>query len=134
MIKTPLFKHTFVLLLIVGLLNLVANALYLYWTTWWVDIFLHFLSGGILGMTMVLILQYFSNDSILKRSNVILSTIIFAVFVGALWEIYELYFHITYFSDGIAYITDTSSDLILDVSGAVLGAMYASKLLQNNGK
>ena len=51
----------------------------------------------------------------------------FAILVGVLWEIFELHFGITLLSDGIIYIRDTASDLIMDISGGLLGVVYSYK-------
>ena len=128
MIRKPLFKRTFALLFIIGFLDFLANTFYLYWTVWWFDMIMHFISGACVGMAAVLIWQfYFENKFNIWAAIKI--AIISAFVIGILWEFYELYFEITSFSDGVLYWTDTSSDLLLDVSGGILGALYGHKVL-----
>ena len=56
------------------------------------------------------------------------------VFVGIAWEIYELYFEMTSFSDGMNYYIDTSSDLFLDIVGALFGVWYGLAILKKETK
>jgi magnesium-transporting ATPase (P-type) len=128
MLNKRLFKYTFALLFIVAVLNLVGVYLYLNWSIWWFDMLLHFLAGITMGMATILFLQYFFNTKIFSFSKLLLISITVGLVIGLLWEIYELYFGITSFSDGVIYVTDTISDLVLDVVGAFLGYLYAQRL------
>ena len=128
MVKTLLFKQTFVLLIVIGVLDFFANKLYFYWTIWWFDMLMHFISGFCIGMVGVLIWQYcFDKDLSLKKS--MLLSILFSFSVGILWEVFELRFEITSISEGIVYYSDTISDLVLDVGGGILGSFYGHHLL-----
>lgn len=55
-----------------------------------------------------------------------------ALVIGLLWEFYELYLGMVFLSDGLAYVIDTTKDIIVDTSGAFLGSLYAIKLIKNN--
>jgi hypothetical protein len=124
-----LFKHTFLLLVIIGLLNWVGTYLYLYWTIWWFDMLMHFISGLEVGMAAVLIWQYFYPTKIRLTKKMAIG-VLGGLTVGLLWEAYELYFGITTLSDGVAYYTDTVSDLILDLCGGFFAGLYANKILK----
>jgi hypothetical protein len=128
-----LFKQTFFLLIVIGILNWIGTELYLYWTVWWYDMLLHFLSGFSVGLAAVWLWgKLFSVQMHFWK------TIVFALFgsliIGVLWEAYELYFGITLFSDGISYVTDTLSDLTLDICGGFFSGLYAFRLLNSNPK
>lgn len=131
MIKTRLFKHTFALLFIISVLNLIATIFYLHWTTWWFAAGLHFLSGFVIAMITILFIQHFYNITAFKLLKIILITVIASFIVGVLWEVYELYFGITFLSDGMVYVVDTASDLIMNICGSFFGVLYARKFLQN---
>lgn len=124
-----LFKHTFFLLVVIGVLNLVGTELYLYWTVWWYDMIMHFLAGLSVALATVLLWGRIFN----VRMH-FWKTIAFAVFgsiiIGFLWEAYELYFGITSFSEGMVYVADTASDVILDICGGFFGGLYAFELLK----
>ncbi len=132
MIKTPLFKRTFWLLFVVGFLNIIAIKLYLYWTVWWFDMVVHFLAGATVAMTAMLLWYFFFKGTIPNISKSIKISVAAALLIGILWEFYELYFSITFLSDGLAYWTDTSSDLLMDISGGILGALYAHRILSRD--
>lgn len=130
MIQTRLFKNTFALLVIVGALNFLAVYLYLYWTIWWFDMLVHFLAGTCVAMTAILFYYFYKNQSVPSIHTSILVALGFAISVGLLWEIYELLVHVTSFSDGLDYYLDTGSDLLMDVSGGIMGSLYAHRLLK----
>ena len=132
MVRTRLFKNTFALLVLVGVLDLMGIYLYLYWTVWWFDMVTHFLAGSVVGLATLLVWQKFSTFTEEKLSKIIWSAVIGGLLVGLLWEEFELYFDLTSFSDGMAYVTDTVSDLILDTVGAFLGALYGIKIWKKN--
>lgn len=133
MIRKPLFKQTFSLLVLIGITDFFANTFYLYWTVWWIDIIMHFVSGVCVGMAGVLVWQYFFDENISLVKSIKLA-FLFSLSVGILWEVFELSFEVTSFKDGVDYITDTTSDVILDISGGLLGGLYGHKLLNKNKK
>lgn len=130
MVRTKLFKHTFLLLFAIGVADFVANSLYLYWTVWWFDMVMHFSSGFCVGMATVLLWQYFVDKNV-KFDRAIKIALLSVFAVGIAWEVFESYFQIMLISDGMPYITDTISDLILDVTGGLLGSIYAYRLIFN---
>lgn len=129
-----LFRNTTILFVVIGILNFIGNKIFLYWTTWWYDMILHFLAGVVIGMTVILFLQTFSKAFESDKKNVIVASVLFALFIGLLWEYFELYFEITSFNDGMQYVTDTTSDIILDTLGGYLGTLYSFKILKKYGQ
>ena len=89
---------------------------------------LHFLSGNLVAMVCVLLWSYFYKISANDELRIILAAIAGVLVVGFLWEGFELYIGGTSFSDGPIYFFDTASDLISDLSGGILGVLYAYNL------
>ncbi len=131
MMNTKLFKNTFILLAIIGLLNFIASKLYLYEFIWWIDILMHFLAGACVGMAVLLVIFYRKKFEMISNTRLIWLGILGALTIGVLWELYELYFGITMLSDGMPYITDTISDLLMDILGGFFGAIYGINLSKN---
>ncbi|KND51625.1 MAG: putative membrane protein (4 TMH) [Parcubacteria bacterium C7867-003] len=128
MLKTSLFKQTFLLLCVIGVSDFVANKLYLYWTVWWFDMYMHFISGVCVGMAGVLVWQYLFDKNISFKKSLFVS--MFAILViGVAWEVFESYFDIAMVVEGGNYFLDTTSDIILDFSGAILGSIYAHRIV-----
>jgi hypothetical protein len=130
MIQTRLFKNTFALLFFVGVVNWIAVSLYLYWTIWWFDMFVHFSAGACVAMASILLYFFYTKQSLPSIKTTLKVAITSAIIIGILWEIYELVFQITYLSDGLDYYLDTSSDLLMDLSGGIIGSLYAHRLLK----
>ncbi len=128
MLKSSLFKQTFILLFAIGVADFLAHAWYLYWTVWWFDVIMHFSAGFCVAMASVLIWQYFFDKNISLKKSVAIS-FLFVLTVGLMWEIFETFFGIEQLSDGYNYVMDTVSDLILDICGGILGSIYAHKLI-----
>ena len=85
---------------------------------------LHFLSGILVGIVTTLVFHKFFHKKDGEFTKIFVSAMVSIVFVGIAWEIYELYFEMTSFSDGMNYYIDTSSDLFLDIVGTLFGAWY----------
>ena len=132
MIKIPLLKQSFVLILIVGVLDIIGAVFHLHWAVWWFDTILHFLGGVWVAMT-VLMLWYSKFDYIETNKLKIIGFTVLATFiVGFLWEVFEVAFDITFFSDGAIFARDTISDLILDTCGGFFATLYSMKVLRNS--
>ncbi len=128
MIKMKLFRHTFFLLVVVGALDLIANFFYLYWTSNWFDKGVHFLAGVVVAMASSVLLFIYYKKVVPSFSVLMKVAIISTVFVGFLWEVYELYFEIEYFTEN-DYFLDTSLDMIMDLLGAIVGGFYSHRTL-----
>ena len=108
---------------------------------WWWDVVLHVGSGfllGILGFLLVYVLNEIENVDLHMRPRfVALFAFMFAVGMGALWEIFEFgmdqLFDLNMQKSGLI---DTMWDLIVDAGGAlvisVLGWSYLSKTGNNS--
>ncbi len=129
MIQTPLFKRSFTLLVVIGILHIGATFLYLYSNVWWFDMVLHFLSGALVAMGVILLCQVCFKSLDRDKKKLIWFSFLAVMAIGFLWEMFEVHYGITFISDGIVYGTDTASDLMLDVSGGLLGSLYAFRFL-----
>ncbi len=132
MIKTKLFKRALLLLFIIGILNWIGDTLYLFNSIWWYDIMLHLLSGTLIGISVFIVFDAFSLFKKYSKRKLICMAVLFAFAIGIIWECYELYFGITFLSDGAAYVFDTAKDLTDDVVGAFLGSLYGWYILKQN--
>ncbi len=128
---TQLFKQAFILLLIIGFLDVLVQTFYLYWTLWWSDSLLHFLAGICVAMGSISA-WFILFDKEKNTLKILTIGMVWVILVGVVWEIFELHFGLTFLSDGIIYVRDTISDLIMDVSGGLLGIVYANKFLTEN--
>ncbi len=131
MMQTKLFRNAFVFLCIIGILNYAGDKLYLFDSIQGYDVVLHLLSGSLIGMVVFLTWDYFGLPK-LNRNTMIVVTVFLALVIGIVWECYELYFGITFLSDGAAYFFDTGKDLLMDVIGGFLGALHSLLVLKTD--
>ena len=129
MINKELFKQAFILLIIIGILDLAGNILYLHWTLWWFDTVLHILGGFCVSLAT---LSFLSSGTENNKLKIIILAIFVVFVVGILWEIFELYFGLTFLSDGIYYWMDTTSDILANTCGAFFSALYSFKILSKS--
>ncbi|MEO8281410.1 MAG: hypothetical protein ABI564_17055 [Ideonella sp.] len=103
---------------------------------WWWDIALHATSGlllGILGFLLVYVLNEHKRIDLHMRAGfVALFAFVFAVAVGALWEIFEFAVDQTFGTTmqkpmlgDASGLTDTMWDLIVDALGALVISVFA---------
>ena len=131
MIKTPLFKRAFALLFLVGLCAVIADTFYLYSAYWWTDTLVHFFAAVTVATASISVWSFYTKSS-LGVGKCIALGLFFTLIVGVLWESYELYFGIEKISDGMYYLVDTTSDLMLDTCGGIFGALYSHLVLNKN--
>ena len=131
MLEKRLSRQALVLLVVIGLFFHISETLHLYTEFWWVDVLLHFLAGALVGMTALIFWHHYYHGFALSKLKMIGLGVLFALFVGILWEIFEVHYGITFLSDGMAYIKDTSSDIMMDICGGFFGALYAFHSLKN---
>lgn len=131
MLKSPLFNTIFGFLFVIAVLHFIANKFYFYWTIWWYDMMMHTISGFAVGMASIMLWQYFFDKDISIKKTIVIS-LLFTLTVGISWELFELVSGAMMLSDGFAYYTDTISDILLDISGGILGSLYAHKVITNS--
>ena len=90
-----------------------------YWAIWWYDIVMHFLGGCLI----VSILFWIDRWRETNLATTFARIFLWIMAVGAAWEIYELYFGLT-FIDARGYRFDTVLDLIMNVTGAAAAYFF----------
>ena len=108
----------------VAICHFVFLKFYLYWTDSWVDIPMH-IFGGILVSSIGLWILYFSglkNYLIKNPKSSIFISVLIAIIVGILWEIFELYFGLI--SHSFFDRVDSVKDLLDDVIGGLIAGWY----------
>lgn len=113
----------FLLSVIIVVLNIYAGKYFWYWRFWWFDLVMHF-TGGV---TIALILFYFSQVFGLKEKIKISSLILFfTVFIATVWEVTE--FFIDYNLFGKNYFFDTITDIFIALVGATIVSIFSDKI------
>jgi len=132
--KQLLFKETFILLALVGVLNYIANLYHLYWSVGEFDSLVHFLGGATLS-AFFLWLYFYSglfNPTERKLKNFLLVSILGGMFVAVSWEIYELFLGEAVMNKA-EYPFDTMLDIIMDMLG-ILAICFYGYLKEHNAK
>jgi hypothetical protein len=125
-IKTKLFFETFVLLVVVALVNQIATEKFLYWKINEFDSLVHFLGGAFVAL-FFLWLYFFSgffNPNKRRFRDFLLVSMLGVALVSVVWEIYEIFIGEVIFS-GPAYPFDTTLDFIMDTLGGLSACFYA---------
>jgi hypothetical protein len=122
-----LFIRAFLLLVLVGVMEYFAEIYYLHWNVWWYDVIMHFLGGACAGTAFIFFYYKFFKFSQFEKITAIKYTFYFVFLIGVLWEIYELLHGDTKFSDGIFFVRDTVSDLIIDSCGGFFATLLSFK-------
>ena len=128
--KSPLFKPFFIILVLVGALDLVATYLHLFDTIMWFDMIMHF-SGGFFISSAVLLIFTRKFDRTFSYGELLLWGLGSAVVIGVLWECFELYFGITYFWSP-SYWGDNGMDVTMDTFGGLIAVWYSYYTLTTN--
>ena len=103
--------------------DVLASILYLYWTIWWFDIFMHTFGGLIIGLCILWILQKLSTKVPLYLY--IWLVVLGVLVVGMGWELFEVFTGITDISKDLI---DTIQDLICDTLGGLIAFWLSRKL------
>lgn len=124
----------FVTLVLIGIIHICGVMYFWYWKFLWLDILSHFLGGLWVGlMTLWIASIFISKPSTVKRSNVVILSLVATLVIGIAWEIFE-------YQAGIAvstyekYVGDTILDLIMDTLGALTAGFYGFYVLKNSLK
>src|SRR3990167_4015099 len=99
--KSSFLYTAFGVIVVIGALHFIAEAFYLYWTIWWLDIIVHLLAGFSGGLVIA---WFFGPTSTLKSAMLIL---VGMLIIGIAWEVFE-------------YVLD----LVADMMGAILTCIY----------
>jgi len=127
MARARLLKNAFLLVVFVGVLHFVAIKLSLYWTLHYFDSVVHFFAGVSVGFASLWLCTKDDMPIPISSKKIFLTSFLGALGVGLVWEVFELLSGITTLSDGIHYVTDTGSDLFMDIFGGVVAGWYFYK-------
>ena len=100
--------------------DLLAKTFYWYYTVWWFDIVMHFISGFWVGLFFLYVF-YDKNTFFRKFTAVILGVLL----IGILWEIFEVYLNVVSLES--FSIKDTALDMFFDLAGGLSMMFYYSK-------
>lgn len=125
--KNRLFFRAVTLFLLVCVLEYFAEVFYFHWTIWWYDVILHHLGGACAGTAFLYSYYDLFKISKFNKQGAIKLVFLFVLFVGVVWEIYELIHGDSSFSDGVFYYRDTFSDLIADSAGGFFSVYFSFK-------
>lgn len=123
------FSILFLLSFTIVILNIYAGKYFWYWRFSWFDLIIHF-TGGI---TVALILFYFSKILNLKEKIKVMSLILFStLFITISWEIMEFLIDDNLF--GKNYFFDTFTDIFVALIGASIISVFSDKIRIVNSK
>jgi len=125
--KTRVFKLLSFVLFVLAILHFLGVKFYLDWVYSWYDMVLHFLGGVAVGLFAIWVFEHISGYNLWTNIRILIWGLVMVLTVGVLWEIFEIYVGFTDFGDGMQYVTDTISDLVLDSVGGILGLIYGLK-------
>lgn len=121
----------FALVALLGVLQQLAFAYFLYWRFPWYDILMHFLGGVVVGAVYLWVVRY-ELPAFFKKYETFLYVFAFSLLVGVVWEVFEYLVGIDReFTYSVRQV-DTVIDLIMDVSGGTLSYIVFSRF-KNNG-
>jgi hypothetical protein len=99
-----------------------ATVFSLYWTTDWADIVMHTIGGALL--CAIVLYAYTLNTKIASAS--LGKVLLLVIFMGIVWEVFELYTGLTYLYDK-GYTTDTLGDIFFDTLGGYLANLFFNR-------
>lgn len=128
MLKTPLFKTVFFLILLIAVLHITALIFHFYWELEHFDKLMHFLGGFWIALVTLwfLFLSGFVKHPWLKKRGLrffLLTAFLSSLSVGVAWEVFELWGMITFIDDP-GYWEDTILDIVFDVIGGLVAGLY----------
>ncbi|HBA45767.1 hypothetical protein A2W67_01650 [Candidatus Nomurabacteria bacterium RIFCSPLOWO2_02_40_28] len=115
--RKRILKHLVFLMFFLFILNLIAQEFYWYFTIWYFDIIMHFLSGFWVGLFF---LYVFYNENLFLKQ--ILTVILGVLLIGVLWEAFEFFLNII--AKEQFNIVDTASDIFFDLLGGLCAILY----------
>jgi hypothetical protein len=121
----------FGLVALLGLLQQLAFAYYLYWVYPWYDIMMHFLGGAVVASSYIWVVTYELPEKF-KRYRRFAYVLAFSFFIGILWEVFEYLIGIDREYSLRVWQFDTVVDIIMDLSGAALSFVFFTLYAKKN--
>ena len=125
MLQKPLFKEFFALLVVIGVLNYLANLYDWFWVYASFDALMHFLAGIWVALFFLWFYFYSGFFAPQKRNlwHFLVMAILELVLVATMWDAYELVLGEAQFHK-VGYAWDTISDLIMGMLGGLTACLY----------
>lgn len=136
MIESPSLFEIIILFLICGSIYL-GEIQSFYEKFWWWDLFLHTLSGIIMGAIGFSLVYILNKSKHLKLSPifVVMFAFTFAVSINVFWEIFEYIVDMSFGSNMLkSGMSDTMSDLIVDIFSALFISVLGFLSLKKKSK
>lgn len=124
-LDSKILVRAILLFAVVAALHAAAVALYVYWAQPWFDNVMHFLGGAWAGLVGLWVKYRFRNGRLGRQGDVRVALAATLV-IGAAWELYEYLTGYTFVRDD--YAMDTIKDFAMDFAGALVSAVYVSRL------
>lgn len=127
-IRKPLLIELLFIGVSIALLHYAALTFYLYWTTDWFDIVMHFLGGFFIGL-LALFTFYISEWVEFPRhhiGSIFAMTLGTVLLIGLGWELWEIFVG---FTDVITDQVDTMIDLVMDTLGGICAFAYGKRFV-----
>jgi len=106
----------------IGLLNVLTLAFHLYSAIFSFDMVMHFSGGFFVSIGALTVLT--CNRTDFSYGQLLFWAVSTALIIGLLWELFELYFGITYLYSP-DYIGDNGMDVTMDIAGGFMCAVYS---------
>jgi len=105
-------------------LHKLALDFFIYWTTDWYDIIMHFLGGFVIALIAYLLVDRVVGLHPIKQNTLSHFSFVFGILliVGLGWELFEIW---TELIDPIADRLDSLMDLLMDSVGGITAFFYA---------
>lgn len=117
-----LVKEIIGLGLLVTVMHSLAYKFFLYWTTDWYDILMHFLGGLLIGLIVISFIQRLHLDEeIINKKLLFVSVILAVLVIGLGWELWEIFIG---FTNVLKDQVDTIIDLVMDTLGGFFAILY----------
>ena len=129
MLRKPLFKEMFGVLVLIAFLHITGMNYFWYWKFFWFDILTHFLGGLWVGLAVLWLGNYLLEDWKLNKRQTMFFVLCAVVFIGISWEVFEYVNGITV-ANKKGYWSDTYLDIIMDLIGGVLAGLYGWRMLK----
>ena len=125
MFKKKTFIISFIVLVVVAVLNYIGNNFYLYWIYKWYDIPMHILGGLWVSLLSLSVYSYFDKNVSIINYHWRVFRIVFLglLFMIIFWEIFELVGGMTSLNDN-GYWPDTLGDILNGFIGGMIGYFF----------
>ena len=116
------------LIFFILVVNFFAHKFHWYFSVWYLDMIMHFLSGFWIGLASIYIfpLKNSSFDSVFK-------ILLFVFFIGIGWEVFEIFVNDIIAQNSFDFL-DTLSDILFDLAGGTFAILYFLKRIMLQSK